>query len=283
MSLRAPSDAVGAPADRNASPAKDDADAPTVPLTPRDRTSAPKPPRASRARRDATLVDGSVFEAMHVEEAERARGFGRALMILCIARLAVDPLITPTASWLRIAAAVALAGMGAVGGWVWWRARDPARYSRRVFRIFGCTAVAAGTVFLFHGGVFSPMPLLITLGISFFALGADTPFAFGIPIACAALYALLSSLVAFGVVPDMGLFRADHVPFATHAFPTAAPADTRAHPPGVREITAALEAAGGRREQAAAALGVSRMTLWKWMKRLDIQWAQAAPPEEGRK
>lgn len=218
MSLRAPSDAVGAPADRNASPAKDDADAPTALLTPRDRTSAPKPPRASRARRDATLVDGSVFEAMHVEEAERARGFGRALMILCIARLAVDPLITPTASWLRIAAAVALAGMGAVGGWVWWRARDPARYSRRVFRIFGCTAVAAGTVFLFHGGVFSPMPLLITLGISFFALGADTTFAFGIPIACAAVYALLSSLVAFGVVPDMGLFRADHVPFATHAF-----------------------------------------------------------------
>lgn len=224
VSLRAPSSAVGAPPNRNASPAKDDADAPTVPLAPRDHrdhkeeTGAPKPSRAARSRREAPVVDGSVIEAMHAEEAERARGFGRALMILCLTRLALDPLITPTVSWLRIAAAVALAAMGAVSGWVWLRARDPARYSRRVFRVFGCTAVAAGTVFLFHGGVFSPMPLLITLGISFFALGADKPFAFGIPIACAAVYALLASLVAFHVVPDMGLFRADHVPFATHAF-----------------------------------------------------------------
>ena len=55
-------------------------------------------------------MDASVIEAMHVEEAERASGFVRALMILCIARLALDPLITPTAPSLRIAAAAARHG-----------------------------------------------------------------------------------------------------------------------------------------------------------------------------
>ncbi len=36
-------------------------------------------------------------------------------------------------------------------------------------------------------------------------------------------------------------------------------------------IEAALEATGGKRAAAAEALGVSRVTLWKWMKRLGIQ------------
>lgn len=209
--------ALEAPPDRNASPVKHDTEAPTIPLAPRDR-GEDRPARAVRARREASIVDPSVFESMHVEEAERARGFGRALMILCIARLALDPLITPTATWLRVAACLALALMGAVSGWVWWRSRDPARYTRRVFRVFGCTAIVAGAVFLYHGGVFSPMPLLVTLGISFFALGADTRFAFGMPVVCAALYAALASLVTFGALPDIGLFRAGDAPLATRAF-----------------------------------------------------------------
>lgn len=41
---------------------------------------------------------------------------------------------------------------------------------------------------------------------------------------------------------------------------------------------AALDEVDGVRAQAAEALGVSRMTLWKWMRDLDIEW----PPVQGR-
>ncbi len=38
----------------------------------------------------------------------------------------------------------------------------------------------------------------------------------------------------------------------------------------------ALEAADGVRTQAAESLGVSRMTLWKWMRELEIEWPPSA-------
>jgi tRNA A-37 threonylcarbamoyl transferase component Bud32 len=163
-------------------------------------------------------MDPTVIEAMHVEEAARARGFGRALMILCFARLALDPLITSKALWLRVIVCFALAALGLVSAWVWWRASDPARYTRRLFRVFGATSALVAIVFLYHGGVFSPMPLIVTLGIAFFGLGADTVFAFGITIACSVSYAALASLVGFGALTDMGLIRGDSAPIATKAF-----------------------------------------------------------------
>ncbi len=48
--------------------------------------------------------------------------------------------------------------------------------------------------------------------------------------------------------------------------------------PSREQIMAALDEVDGVRAQAAEALGVSRMTLWKWMRDLDIEW----PPVQGR-
>ena len=42
--------------------------------------------------------------------------------------------------------------------------------------------------------------------------------------------------------------------------------------PSKEQILTALEAVDGARSQAAETLGVSRMTLWKWMRELEIQW-----------
>jgi two-component system response regulator HydG len=48
--------------------------------------------------------------------------------------------------------------------------------------------------------------------------------------------------------------------------------------PSREQILAALEEVDGVRAQAAEVLGVSRMTLWKWMRDLEIEW----PPIPGR-
>ena len=50
----------------------------------------------------------------------------------------------------------------------------------------------------------------------------------------------------------------------------------RRHPQASREqILQALRATDGHRAEAAARLGVSRMTLWKWMRGMEIQWPPA--------
>ena len=59
----------------------------------------------------------------------------------------------------------------------------------------------------------------------------------------------------------------------------AAPTPSTASRPGMRRsshdpeaIRAALDAEDGNRERAAARLGISRVTLWKRMKRLSVAW-----------
>src|SRR5688500_3065726 len=104
---------------------------------------------------------------MHGEEAARAAAFGRVVFVLTCIGLVLQ---TWYAGDTRtgIAMTVALAVLGSVGAWVWMRARDPSRYSRSVFRVFGVVSAFAAIVFTHHLGVFSPLPAAIVLGLSFF-------------------------------------------------------------------------------------------------------------------
>ncbi len=64
---------------------------------------------------------------------------------------------------------------------------------------------------------------------------------------------------------------------AMPAAPAAPPSPARRHlRPSREEVLVALEACGGRRTASAERLGVSRMTLWKWMRELDIAWPPIA-------
>ena len=165
--------------------------------------------RATGGALNATLAE-TTQAAMHAEEAARAASFGRVAAILCVVGL-VGQLGYAGDPKLRIAMAVAQSVLGAVGAWVWWRARDPARWSRRVFRIFGVTSALAAIVFMHFLGVFSPVTVVVIFGLSFFALGSDTALLMPLSLAVAAAYFVSALLVTFGVIPDLGLF----VPRAT--------------------------------------------------------------------
>jgi len=75
-------------------------------------------------------------------------------------------------------------------------------------------------------------------------------------------------------VANGALIEVEHLPFAAspgpslHAIPSTDSA-RRASRPSREAIQAALAQAGGHRDVAAAQLGVSRMTLWRWMKSFD--------------
>jgi serine/threonine-protein kinase len=194
-------------------------EAPTLPATPDARHGELTPiPTSSKVRPSRTLrvpephvasvTGAAALRAMHSEEAARARAMGRALFLMAIWGFVVDPFITSTPVWLRVLTCTTLLVVGGVSAWVWWVARDENRYTRRVFRVFAASAVVAQFVVVYHAGVFSPMPLLATLGISFFGLGHDDRFAKGASVAAALSYVVLASLVTLEVVPDYGLFRA---------------------------------------------------------------------------
>jgi tRNA A-37 threonylcarbamoyl transferase component Bud32 len=142
--------------------------------------------------------------ALRRQDAARARGFARVVVLLSGAGLAAQQLLGG-ATWLRAAFAAALVVLGATAARTWWLARHPLDYGRRAARIFGFTAACASVVVAWYLGVLSPAPMLVVLGVSFFAMSDDPVVAFGVPALAIVGYAVVAALVATGVVADEGL------------------------------------------------------------------------------
>ena len=100
------------------------------------------------------------------------------------------------------------------------RTRDEARYTPALFRLFGWTLATASVEIQYFLGVFSPTPLIVTLGITFFGLGLDRRHALLIPLYAIAGYLALAASIMLGIVPDRGAFAADHVSLAARLFMT---------------------------------------------------------------
>ena len=177
-------------------------DAGSVPVT---RSGPPSPSGASATVGMHPTVAETTQAAMHAEEAARAASFGRVAAILCVVGL-VSQLNYAGDPRLRIAMAVAQSVLGSVGLWVWWRARDPARWSRGVFRVFGVTSALAAIVFMHYLGVFSPVTVVVVFGLSFFALGSDIALLMPLSLGVAIAYFFSALLITLDVVPDLGLF-----------------------------------------------------------------------------
>lgn len=166
---------------------------------------------SSTGTRPGGTMAESTVAALHGEAAARAAGFGRVVAILCVVGL-VGQLGYAGHPTLRIAMAAAQSILGAVATWVWWRARDPANWSKSVFRVFGVTACLSAIVFMHFLGVFSPVTVVIILGLSFFGLGDDHKFIMPLSLLVSCAYAISALLVTFNVIPDNGLFVPREVP-----------------------------------------------------------------------
>jgi serine/threonine-protein kinase len=138
---------------------------------------------------------------------------------LCVAGLGFFPFLGGT-PWLRIATIVALAVAGGVSLWIRSMARDPARYARHGVVIYAIACM--GVVFSgsYFTGFFSTTPLLITMGISFFGLGARRLVAIWLPVAVTFAYLALCWLIIVGVLPDAGLFPVRGLPVIVQVFET---------------------------------------------------------------
>lgn len=144
-------------------------------------------------------------KALRVEEVVRARGMAVVLGVICAAALAWFPIIGGV-PWLRIAAMIACGYFAIVCLVIVVRARPDDSYFW-MFRWFSASAVIVSIVVQYHIGLFSPAPIVVTLGISFFGGADDRRWGVGCCIAAIAGYAIIATLIAFELIPDLGLIR----------------------------------------------------------------------------
>ncbi len=155
----------------------------------------------------AGVASAEMNAALRAEELQRARAWSVALLVLCAAALAYTPLLP--APWARrLPFMASLAVLSGVSLWVLHRTRREAGYTTTVFRIFGWTVATMSFEVLHFFGVFSPTPVVITLGISFFGLGLDRRYAVAVPLYAIGGYLVLATLTLLGVIPDHGVLSA---------------------------------------------------------------------------
>lgn len=150
-------------------------------------------------------------EAILTEEKARAAAFGRGGSILAIVGLIVEAVRdNPPRDQIPLMASTAILGLAAGG--VWWRSRNPRHYSRRLFRVFGVASAISALVLVHTLGVFSPIVVIIVLGLAYFVHGRDTRAIFPISITVIVAYAALALLVTAGVLPDRGVWKNPKTP-----------------------------------------------------------------------
>jgi serine/threonine-protein kinase len=177
---------------------------------------------AERSRSAGSATEAALVEVMLAEEATRAHGFGGMIALICAAMVVALPLLggDPVA---EAAALTALAVMGLFSAGVWAVTReDGSRYTRRLHQAYGWTLATGVVAVEAYFGFFSPVPVVLTLGIYYLGQSHDRRQAFLLPIAIIAVYAGLAVATVLGVLPDRGLFPADLVHPGVRAFAAAA-------------------------------------------------------------
>lgn len=119
--------------------------------------------------------------ALHHDEAVRAAAFARSIAVLALFTM-VGSVYLGGPTWLVLVTQGSLAALLATSLWISFRAASPKTYTRRHFRVFAMMCALTSFWVEYYLGVFSPTPLVATLGISFLATGSDRPFAVGVPL-----------------------------------------------------------------------------------------------------
>ena len=144
-------------------------------------------------------------EAMLLGDAARTRRFAWVSLAFTAVCMGIVPLFDGDPDLARLfLLSLALCGGSFVV--LAWRLRDPHQYAIPLV-----TASALATVFAVFCGVayfgpFSPVPVIVPVGLYFFSLAGSRRATASIWAVCAVAYALLAGLVVAGVLPDRGVF-----------------------------------------------------------------------------
>jgi hypothetical protein len=154
-------------------------------------------------------------ETLHVQEIERTRVFTTTVVVFAVLVAISLALIggNPVAKRMLLVALVAIV---ASCGWLRWQVRRDEGYSVARATVVAYIAVLGAFTGVWFFGVFSPAPLVLPFGLSFFSLGQDRRAAFTVYLACAVIQAGLMIAVATGAVGDVGLIHAEGLTVLEH-------------------------------------------------------------------
>jgi len=150
---------------------------------------------------DHLQFNGPLSMALHGEEVSRARGWATIVILLSLAVLSWIPFLSGDLI-PRVVVVSSLIVTTIVSFWVWRRCARPNGYTPEVFRVFGYTVATASFPIQQFLGAFSPTPLVVTLGITFFGQGKDRKHALGIVLYAIVGYFLLATFTYIGWIPD---------------------------------------------------------------------------------
>jgi serine/threonine-protein kinase len=144
------------------------------------------------------------------DEIARTKLFLRVCAVLSAVLGICTPLLSGTRE-MRIAVfACCIGAMGAV--LLFSRAlRNERGYTTARWLAVSTVLMIASCIGVYFIGVFSPAPMVGTLGIYFLCLGSSTGVALAAWLIGASLHALPAVLIALHLLPDPGLFKADNV------------------------------------------------------------------------
>lgn len=177
----------------------------------------PVKPSPSAAEEKQEEAEASALQAVLDAEVSRASSWSIVLLYLCAVAVLLLPMLTGNPVLKRVCIG-ALATLGVVSAWVWHSIHHRAAYSPKVFRIFGWTAAAASLPIELYLGVFSPTPIVITLGISFFAFSMDRVHACAVSLVAIFGYASLAALITFGFMEDPGIYAPENLSMGARLF-----------------------------------------------------------------
>lgn len=184
-----------------------------------EQVSDSRPARGTSTARVGEESDGSseLARALLEDELTRSHGFSAFSTLLSCGVLFALPMLDGTRA-IKLAFCAAMIVVGGTSLWVWRTTRPGKPYARSVLRTYTWTLAVAMIVAEQYIGVFSPIVVLLALGIYYMGQSADRVQSTAVPAFVSGAYIAQMALMTFAIIPDRGLFSAEHASFSTHVF-----------------------------------------------------------------
>ncbi|MDD9932117.1 MAG: serine/threonine-protein kinase [Myxococcales bacterium] len=153
----------------------------------------------------APVAEETIAQAVASEETTRAKAFSRIAMFM-VALVAIQLPVLGGDPQLRNAAALSMAVMFALSAWGLWRASQPGGLTRTVFRVQGYGLATGMFPVLAYVGFFSPVTVVLSLGIYHLGQSTDRVHAVALPLYITIGWVLGCILIMTGLLEDRSLF-----------------------------------------------------------------------------
>ncbi len=145
-------------------------------------------------------------QALQADEIARTRLFLKVCAVLALSLVCATPLLSGSLL-MRASVAACASVVVLVVLWFSWVLREDKGYTPRRWLAVSYTLMFATCIGMYFVGVFSPAPMVGTIGIYFLSLGSSLTLALAAYLTGALLHLIPAVLIAFGITEDMGLFK----------------------------------------------------------------------------